>query len=52
MVVLKMYELGKNFVGKVGELVGLFFFYFFEFCGMYGVSIFNYSFEEIEDKFQ
>ena len=52
MAALKMYELGKNFAGKAGELAGLSPPHFFESCGMYGVSIFNYSSEEIEDELQ
>ena len=52
MAALKMYELGKNFAGKAGELAGLSPPQFFESCGMYGVSIFNYSSEEIEDELQ
>ena len=52
MAALKMYELGKNFAGKAGELAGLSPPQFFESCGIYGVSIFNYSSEEIEDELQ
>ena len=52
MAALKMYELGKISAGKAGELAGLSRPQFFESCGMYGVSIFNYSSEEIEDELQ
>ena len=52
MAALKMYELGKIFAGKAGELASLSPPQFFESCGMYGVSIFNYSSEEIEDELQ
>ncbi len=52
MAALKMYELGKISAGKAGELAGLSRPQFFESCGMYGVSIFNYGSEEIEDELQ
>ena len=39
MAALKMYELGKIFAGKAGELASLSPPQFFESCGMYGVSI-------------
>ena len=52
MAGLKMYELGKISAGKAGELAGLSRPQFFEACGMYRVSIFNYNSEEIEDELQ
>lgn len=52
MAALKMYELGKISAGKAGELAGLSRPQFFEACGMYRVSIFNYSSEEIENELE
>ncbi|NEP57707.1 MAG: UPF0175 family protein [Symploca sp. SIO2G7] len=52
MAALKMYELGKISAGKASELAGLSRSQFFEACGMYQVSIFNYNSEEIEDELQ
>jgi predicted HTH domain antitoxin len=48
MAALKMFELGKLSSGKAAELAGLSRGEFFEACGRYRVSIFNYPDEEIE----
>jgi predicted HTH domain antitoxin len=48
MVVLKMFELGKLSSGKAAELAGMSRIEFFEACGLYHVSIFNYTDDEIE----
>lgn len=48
MAALKMFELGKLSSGKAAELAGLSRVEFFEMCGRYRVSIFNYPPEELE----
>jgi predicted HTH domain antitoxin len=48
MAALKMFELGKLSSGKAAELAGMSRAEFFEACGRYRVSIFNYADEEIE----
>jgi predicted HTH domain antitoxin len=48
MAALKMFELGKISSGKAAELAGISRVEFFEVCGRYHVSIFNYSPEEAE----
>ena len=48
MAALKMFELGKISSGKASELAGMSRAEFFEACGRYRVSIFNYPDEEVE----
>jgi predicted HTH domain antitoxin len=48
MAALKMFELGKISSGKASELAGMSRAEFFETCGRYRVSIFNYPDEEVE----
>jgi predicted HTH domain antitoxin len=48
MAALKMFELGKLSSGKAAQLAGISRVEFFEMCGRYQVSIFNYNDEEIE----
>ena len=48
MAALKMFELGKLSSGKAAELAGVSRPEFFELCGRYRVSIFNYPPEELE----
>lgn len=48
MAALKMFELGKLSSGKAAELAGMSRVEFFEMCGRYKVSIFNYDDDEIE----
>ena len=48
MAALKMFELGKLSSGKAAELAGMPRVQFLETCGQYGVSVFNYSAEELE----
>ena len=48
MAALKMFELGKLSSGKAAELAGMSRVEFFEMCGRYRVSIFNYPPEEWE----
>ena len=48
MAALKMFELGKLSSGKAAELAGISRVEFFEMCGRYRVSIFNYPPEEVE----
>jgi predicted HTH domain antitoxin len=48
LAALKMFELGKLSSGKAAELAGLSRGEFFEACGRYRVSIYNYPDEEIE----
>jgi predicted HTH domain antitoxin len=50
MAALKMFELGKISSGKAAEFAGLSRVEFYEMCGRYKVSIFNYSPDEIEDE--
>ncbi len=52
MAALKMFELGKLSSGKAAELAGLSRVEFFEVCGRYHVSIFNYSAEDLETELQ
>jgi len=49
MAALKMFELGKISSGKAAALAGLSRVEFFEACGRYRVSIFNYADDEIEE---
>jgi predicted HTH domain antitoxin len=48
MAALKMFELGKISSGKAAELAGMSRSEFFEACGRYRVSVFNYPDEETE----
>jgi predicted HTH domain antitoxin len=48
MAALKMFELGKVSSGRAAQLAGMSRVEFFETCGRYRVSIFNYLPEEIE----
>jgi predicted HTH domain antitoxin len=48
MAALKMFELGKLSSGKAAELAGLSRGEFFDACGRYRVSLFNYPDEAIE----
>ncbi len=50
MAALKMFELGKLSSGKAAALAGMSRVAFLEQCGFYGVSIFNYSPEELENE--
>jgi len=50
MAALKMFELGKISSGKAAELAGMSRVEFFETCGLYRVSIFNYPPEEAEQE--
>jgi predicted HTH domain antitoxin len=52
MAALKMLELGKLSSGKAAELAGMSRVEFFEMCGRYRVSIFNYSPEDLESELQ
>ena len=52
MAALKMFELGKLSSGKAAELAGMSRVEFFEMCGRYRVSIFNYSPEDLESELQ
>jgi predicted HTH domain antitoxin len=52
MAALKMFELGKLSSGKAAELAGMSRVEFFEMCGCYRVSIFNYSPEDLESELQ
>lgn len=47
MAALKMFELGKISSGRAAELAGLSRTDFFETCGRYKVSLFNYADDEI-----
>ena len=47
MAALKMFELGKVSSGRAAELAGLSRTDFFEVCGKYKISIFNYNDDEI-----
>ena len=47
MAALKMFELGKISSGRAAELAGLSKTDFFETCGRYKVSLFNYADDEI-----
>ncbi|MCZ6636032.1 MAG: UPF0175 family protein [bacterium] len=48
MAALKMFELAKLSSGKAAELAGMSRTEFFEMCGRYRVSVFNYPSEELE----
>ncbi|MCB0211604.1 MAG: UPF0175 family protein [Anaerolineae bacterium] len=48
MAALKMFELGKLSSGKAAELAGLSRAEFFEMCGRYKVSIYNYDTDDVE----
>ncbi|MGQ9646311.1 MAG: UPF0175 family protein [Thermodesulfobacteriota bacterium] len=50
MAALKMFELGKLSSGKAAELAGMSRVEFFETCGRYKVSPFNYTDEEVEEE--
>ena len=50
MAALKMFELGKISSGKAAELAGMSRVEFFDACGRYRVSIFNYSPEDLEEE--
>jgi predicted HTH domain antitoxin len=47
MAALKMFELGKLSSGKAAQLAGMPRAEFFEMCGRYRVSIFNYDEQEL-----
>lgn len=48
MAALKMFELGKISSGKAAELAGISRAEFFDVCGRYKVSVFNYSEDELK----
>ena len=48
MAALKMFELGKISSGQAARLAGMCRVDFFEVCGRYRVSLFNYPPEELE----
>lgn len=50
MAALKMFELGKVSSGKAAQLAGMSRIEFYETCGRYRVSIFNYPPEELEQE--
>ncbi len=50
MAALKMFELGKISSGKAAELAGMSRVQFFETCGRYRVSSFNYPQEALEEE--
>lgn len=50
MAALKMFELGQISSGKAAELCGMTRLDFFQTCGRYQVSIFNYSAEDFQDE--
>ncbi len=50
MAALKMFELGKVSSGKAAELAGMSRVEFFEVCGRYRVSVFNYPAEDIDEE--
>jgi len=50
MAALKMFELGKLSSGKAAELAGMSRVEFFEMCGRYRVSVFNYDPEDFESE--
>jgi predicted HTH domain antitoxin len=52
MAALKMFELGKVSSGKAAELAGLSRTDFFETCGKYKISIFNYNDDEIASELE
>ena len=52
MAALKMFELGKISAGKASEFAGMSSGEFYEACGRYRVSIFNYAPEELEDEIE
>lgn len=47
MAALKMYELGKISSGRAADLAGMTRAEFFDACGRYRVSVFNYPDEEV-----
>jgi predicted HTH domain antitoxin len=50
MAALKMFELGQISSGRAAELVGMTRLDFFQTCGRYQVSIFNYPTEDFQDE--
>ena len=52
MAALKMFELGKISSGKAAELAGMSRVEFFEVCGRYRVSPFNYPDDEIASELE
>jgi predicted HTH domain antitoxin len=52
MAALKMFELGKLSSGKAAELAGMPRVEFFEMCGRYRVSVFNYAPELLQTELQ
>ncbi len=48
MAAFKMFELGKISSGKAAELAGMSRVEFFEACGRYHISVFNYPPDELE----
>ena len=50
MAAIKMFELGKLSSGKASEMAGISRREFLEKCSMYGVSVFNYSDDEIAEE--
>jgi predicted HTH domain antitoxin len=52
MAALKMFELGKLSSGKAAELAGMSRVAFFDACGRYRVSIFNYPPEQVRSELE
>ncbi len=52
MAALKMFELGKLSSGKAAKLAGVSRVAFWDLCGRYRVSVFNYAPEELESEVQ
>ena len=52
MAALKMFELGKLSSRKAAELAGMSRVEFFEMCGRYRVSVFNYDPEDLESELE
>ena len=52
MAALKLFELGKLSSGKAADLAGMSRPEFFEACGRYRVSVFNYQSEEVAREVQ
>ena len=50
MAALKMFELGKLSSGKAAELAGMTRIEFIEACARYGVSVYNYGPDELDDE--
>jgi len=50
MAALKMFELGKISSGNAAQLAGMSRVEFFETCGRYRVSVFNYPPDQVEEE--